>query len=132
MKQFASVFCGCAILVATITACKKENHTLPFRTIYYQLYTEKDFSNNQDSITFRLVIRAGRNKLFDSALSPMRIAEIPDKANKFIFRKTVPAGYERSDLTVGFLYSVKDIGESWYLDTCKVKSPEKTIEYSFQ
>ncbi|HTI92051.1 MAG TPA: hypothetical protein VL727_15765 [Puia sp.] len=135
MKKHHTYLCFMFALIAMATiapACKKEHQTAVQTKIQYQLYTAKDFSNVHDTIAFRLVIRAGNTTLFDSALAPMRISEIPDKTHQLAFGKLVPPGHEQTDLVVGFLYSIKNIGMSWYLDSCKAGQALKIVDYNFQ
>ncbi len=133
MKQIPNLIAG-SVIFATILGCKKHNATPPpppTRTIQYQLYTTQDFSTVKDSITFQLSMRDGATVIFDSTLAPMRISEIPDNAHQILFKKPVPAGHEKSDLVVGFLYEIKDIGSSWFLDSSKAGSTIKIIDYNF-
>ena len=69
--------------------------------------------------------------LLDSELAPMRIKDIPNAANKIIITKTVPDN-ESSDLSVGFLYSIEGVGNSWHLDTCKAGETFKVVDFAFQ
>jgi len=139
MKLLSGFFRCCAIIaaIATVPACRKDHQTPPpppsTRTIEYRLYTEQDFSNVSDSIIFNLYMRSSDgHKLLDSALAPMLVKEIPNKAHQLVFRKEVPAGHEKDDLVVGFTYYLVNIGYSWYLDTCKAGQPLKIMEYSFK
>jgi hypothetical protein len=133
-KHHTSLCCAFVLIViaATASACKKDHQTAVPRTVQYQLYTAKDFSNDRDTIAFTLIIRAGNNTLFDSALAPMRLSEIPDKDHQLVFGKLVPPGHEQTDLVVGFLYTIKNVGMSWHLDTCKVGQSLKIVDYNFQ
>jgi hypothetical protein len=139
MQRLSNLLCGCAVMAAVVTtpACKKDHQTpkppVPTRTIEYRLYTEEDFSDDTHTITFTLFMRTAGNKvLFDSAIAPMLVKEVPNKAHQLVFRKTVPAGHENDDLVVGFPYKIKDVGESWYIDTCKAGQTLKIVEYSFK
>jgi hypothetical protein len=135
MKKHHTYLCYVFALIAMaamVPACKKDHQAPVQRTIRYQLYTAKDFSNEHDTITFTLVMRAGNNTLFDSVLAPMRVSEIPDKTHQLVFGKLVPPGHEQTDLVVGFLYTIKDVGMSWYLDSCKAGQTLKIVDYNFQ
>jgi hypothetical protein len=135
MKHFTSLFRRGAVITAVIAfcACKKDHPAQPVRTIQYQLYTDQDFSDDQHTITFRLLMRTAGNKvLFDSALAPMLVSAVPDKAHQLVFRKVVPPGYENAELAVGFPYAIKDIGESWYIDTCAPGQTLKIVDYNFK
>ena len=122
------------ILPLIISSCQKQNvQTPPYgnRTIKFILYTNKDFSTINDSISFSLTIRNQEHTVaFDSTLTAIRIKDIPKAQNKWTFTKTVPN--DGTILTAGFLYSIKNVGYSWYLDTVGVKQQIKTIEYPFQ
>jgi len=101
------------------------------RTIKFILYTNKDFSTNNDSINFSIHIKNPASTIaFDSTVTAMKVKDIPGPANKLVFQKTVPN--DGSILTAGFIYSIKNVGSSWYLDTCGVNEKIKTIEYPFQ
>jgi hypothetical protein len=116
------------------TSCKKDplpSAQAPIRIIKYQLYTNIDFSGNNDTIKFSLFMRNRTRTLFDSALAPMKISEIPNATNKIIFEKIVPDN-DGSELSVGFLYSIEGVGNSWYLDTVKAGETFKVIDYAFQ
>lgn len=95
------------------------------------LYTNNDFSGNNDIIVFSLFMRNHAGILFDSALAPMKIMEIPHAKNKIIIEKRVPDN-DTSELSVGFLYSIEGVGNSWHLDTCKAGETLKVIEFAFQ
>ncbi|MEO8885963.1 MAG: hypothetical protein ABI367_07860 [Mucilaginibacter sp.] len=101
------------------------------RTIKFILYTNKDFSTINDTINFSLTIRNHEHTVaFDSALTSIRIKDIPGPSNKWTFTKTVPN--DGTILSAGFLYSIKNVGNSWFLDTVGVNQKMKTIEYPFQ
>jgi hypothetical protein len=121
-----------AVLIVLLeTACTKDpvepaNIT---KTIQFVLYTEADFSTNTDSIFFSVFIKNHRTTLFDSALAPMAIKDIPGIANKLIVEKKVT---DTSTLAVGFLYTIKNVGFSWYTDTCAAGEAFKSVVYSFK
>ena len=122
-------------LSTILLACKKNAATPTPRTIRYILYTKEDFSNVDDTIRFRLHIHTtgitGR-VLFDSNIAPMKVSEIPDPAHEFVFTKTVPPGYDKEKLVIGFVYDIDKVGESWYLDSMLPSETKKTVEYSFK
>ena len=66
----------------------------------------------------------------DSALSPMKIKEIPNANAKIIIEKIVPNN-DTSNLSVGFRYSFEGVGNSWHLDTCKSGETFKVVDYAF-
>src|SRR5882724_4157734 len=112
------------------TSCTKSGSSSPAstRTVKYVLYTNNDFSGNNDNIVFSLFMRNHTGILFDSALASMKIMEIPHSTNKIIIEKTVPDN-DTSELSVGFLYSIEGVGNSWHLDTCKAGETLKVIEF---
>ncbi len=122
------------ILSLSISSCQKQNiQTTPpgNRTIKFILYTNKDFSTDNNIIDFSLTIRNQEHTIaFDSALTSIRIKDIPKSSNKWVFTKTVPN--DGTILTAGFLYNIKNVGYSWHLDTVGVNQKTKTIEYPFQ
>jgi len=134
MNHFTRLFCGLVFVVVAFEACKKDHPTppTPTRTIQYQLYTDQDFSSDLHTITFRLTIHGKNSIIFDSALAPMLIKDVPDKAHQLVFKKLVPAGHDKDTLLVGFVYDIKDVGESWFLDTCKPGQALKIIDYNFR
>ena len=118
--------------VLTMLSCQKQNkQTSGNRTIKFVLYTNKDFSNNNDSIKFSLTIKNQNHTVaFDSALTAIKIKDIPGPTNKWTFTKTVPN--DGTILTAGFNYYIKNVGYSWFLDTVGANQKLKTIEYPFQ
>lgn len=102
------------------------------RWVNYVLFTAKDFSSNHDTIRFRLLMKSGNQVLLDSPLAPMTIAQIPDSNHWLYIQKNVPSANLKDDLLVGFLYSIDNVGSSWYLDSFKVGNPAKDMKYSFQ
>jgi len=133
MNKKLSILCVFVIAAFTLSCQKQTVQTNPAtgRTVKFILYTNKDFSTVNDSITFSLTIK---NKLsvtlFDSTLKAMRVKDIPGPANKMIFQKTVPD--DGSTLVAGFNYTIKNIGSSWFLDTIATGEKLKVIEYPFQ
>jgi hypothetical protein len=134
MYQFVRLFCGAALVVVAFAACRKDHPTPPNppRTIQYQLYTDQDFSTDLHTITFRLTIHGRNNVLFDSALAPMLIKDVPNKAHQLVFQKLVPPGFDKDTLVVGFVYDIQDVGESWLLDTCAPGQRLKIVDYDFR
>jgi hypothetical protein len=120
-----------------IVSCKKEKQQQPGpvpvsgRTVKFILYTNKDFSQNTDSIYFSLSIHnQSKSIAFDSVLAARSIKDIPNKANALVFSKTVPD--DGSILLAGFFYTIKNVGSSWSLDTVGAHEKIKVIEYPFQ
>ncbi|MBS1604232.1 MAG: hypothetical protein JST42_16315 [Bacteroidetes bacterium] len=134
MNHITRLFCGALLVAVAFEACKKdrpEPAPVP-RTIQYRLYTDQNFSGDVHTITFRLTIHGKNSTIFDSALAPMLIKDIPDKAHQLEFKKLVPPGHDKDTLLVGFVYDIKDVGESWFLDTCRPGTTLKVIDYNFR
>lgn len=123
---------GLLILIVIVSgACKKQNDSQPPRKFLFQLYTNKDFSTNEAKISFSVFIRSRNITLFDSALAPMKIKDIPDALHKISIEKSV-WGHNYEDLAAGFRYKIEEVGESWYIDTSSARNPFKIIDYAFQ
>ena len=125
-----------AILLAGISCNKQTAEPIPVRHIsrkvQFVLYTDKDFSDNNELITFELSIQKTTNQmLWDSVLPPMKIKDIPGPSNKWVIEKWVP-GDEPSLLKTGFYYSIENVGSSWFVDSFKVGDTIKTIDFNFQ
>ncbi|HEY4336361.1 MAG TPA: hypothetical protein VGM89_10695 [Puia sp.] len=125
----------CTALALILAACKKHSETTEPRTIRYILYTKEDFSDDNDTIRFRLHIHTtgttGR-VLFDSNIAAMRIKEVPDSLHRLVFTKIVPPGHDTDKLVVGFVYDIDNVGEGWYLDSSFAGQKLKAVEYSFK
>ena len=121
-----------------VMSCKKqEPGTLPEipvtnRTIQFTLYTDKDFSNDQHNVFFSLIIHNSNNQLlWDSALAPMKLKDIPGFTNKISVKKLVPLN-NRSLLKVGFRYIIEDGGHSTFVDSMQAGETLKIVDYNFQ
>ena len=101
------------------------------RTVRFQLYTDKDFSDETSVIKFSIFIRNSRKTLFDSSFAPMQIKDLPDAAHKIVIEKTV-SGNGNVDLAAGFNYEIENVGHSWYIDTSKAGHAFKVVNYAFQ
>lgn len=123
------------VTAIAVSSCKKDSNNQPApqvtRKIQFKLYTNKDFSTNSEIITFQVVIRNSSKTLWDSTFSPMQIKDIPDSTHKLVIEKIVP-GNDNSDLAAGFVYTIQNVGESWYIDTSKAGNTFKVIDYAFQ
>ena len=131
-----SILCGSIILIGT--SCKKESTEEMWkkrsilRKVQFVLYTDKDFSSDNHTIIFKLTIQKPPNQiLWDSTLAPMKIKDIPNVAHKLIIVKAVP-GNDPSLLKVGFYYTIKDVGNSWYLNAFNVGETFKVVNFNFQ
>jgi len=122
------------VAVSCRKGSQKPTPPAPPRTVRYTLYTEQNFSTDNHTITFELWMRRkgdGR-PLFDSSLASMKISEIPDKAHAIVIDKVVPPGNNDVDIQLAFLYTIQDVGFSWYLDSARAGELSHTIEYSFK
>lgn len=134
MKIYSSLIIFALAVVLAGTSCTKEVApaiTHPERTIRFILYTNQDFSGNNQNITFSLFIRNHTRGLFDSSLSSMKIKDIPDSTHKLIFEKKVPND-DGSDLAAGFNYTIENVGTSWHIDTCAAGQVFKIVDFPFQ
>jgi hypothetical protein len=101
------------------------------RIIRFELYTQKDLSDNNGNVTFSLFIKNRDHILFDSALTVMKIKDIPDSTQKIVFEKRVPKD-NGSELAAGFRYVIEGVGYSSHIDTCKTGQLFKVIKFLFQ
>jgi len=124
-------------ILAITGACTKDHSkpnppANPTRTIRYTLYTTKDFTDDDDTITFTLRITSHTSPFFDSVLKPMRISEIPDKPHSLAFDRVVPAALGNDTALVGFVYEIQHVGVGGQLDTCAPGQALKHVELNFQ
>ncbi len=139
MKHLAIIATLCVLAILIGSSCKKQildtgilDKRLNARKVQFQLYTTSDFSNENDSIFFKISITKPRNKiLFDSMLAPMRIKDIPNRAHKLIINKVVP-GNDPSLLKVGFYYTIKNVGSSSHTEPFNAGETFKVVEFNFQ
>lgn len=131
-----SILCVSTILIGT--SCKKQitynasGSSKILRKVQFVLYTDKDFSSDNHTITFKVSIKkSGNQVLWDSTLAPMKIKDIPNLAHKLVIVKAVP-GNDPSLLKVGFYYTIKDVGNSWYLNAFNVGETFKVVNFNFQ
>jgi len=125
-----------ALLVVIGQSCKKTNVSTGGeslsgeRKIRFQLYTDKDFSNENSVIKFSIFIRDAHTTLFDSSLAPMQLQDIPDAAHKIVIDKMV-LGNNNADLAAGFHYEIQNVGHSGYIDTSRAGNVLKVVDYAF-
>jgi len=137
MKVFLTVL-SIFTTVCFVMSCKKESHSQPMhpptKTIRFVLYTNEDFSNDNDTISFTVTIRTNSGTInsrtiFDSTLATRRIKDIPGPLNKLVFEKTVPDN--GSVLAAGFIYTTR-FGIGSHFDTVGTNVKFKDFEYAFQ
>ena len=147
MKNNFFNICLLLSLGITVVSCKKNEageNPVPLpsggRTFRFVLYTDHDLSTDNSVIHFTLFIKKGSvyvydpnpdNILYDSALAPIQIKDIPDPAHKIVIEKTI-AGYDDAYLSAGFVYQIENVGNSWHVDTSSAGNPLKVIEYNFR
>jgi hypothetical protein len=124
--------------VCIITSCKKEKPQQPInsltKTVRFILYTNEDFSTDDDTVSFALTIRnnsgtINSRSIFDTTLATRRFKDIPGPSNKLVVEKTVPD--DGSVLTVGFIYTDR-FGVGSHFDTVSTNNRLKVFEYPFQ
>jgi hypothetical protein len=138
MKPYQIRFFFFSLLLFSLLSCTKGNVEENFtgfavsRKIQFSLYTSKDFSSYSDSISFLLRIRNAKGQvLWDSTLPKMRIKDIPGRENRIFVEKSVPDD-DSSLLKVGFVYTIDNVGISWYQDTCRKSTTLKIMNYDFR
>ena len=139
MKYLATISALCIVATLIGTSCKKQiidnkifDKRIVTRKVEFQLYTTSDFSNENDSIFFKVSIIKPRNQiLFDSMLAPMKIKDIPNRTHKLIIDKAVP-GNDPSLLKVGFYYTIKNVGSSWHTEPFDAGKTFKIVDFNFQ
>jgi hypothetical protein len=122
-------------LIIIVASCKKQNdkrnHHFP-RTVKFLLYTDQNFSHENNIISFTAFIESPVNRIiWDTVLPPMKISDIPDQAHQLTFQKTVFT--ENSSLMkVGYRYSIEDVGHSWYIDSSSPGQTLKVVDFNFR
>jgi hypothetical protein len=128
-----------AALMSTVTSCRK-NEGYPdgknrsgstVRKVHYELYTDENFSDNQENIQFTLFMRDAGKTIFDSSLATMKIKDIPDFDHRLVIEKIVP-GNNTSTLTVGFVYQIENVGLSSWLAPFPASDTIGLIKFSFR
>ncbi len=125
-----------AILIGT-SCGKQANYQMPGnpatpRKVEFSLYSDKDFSGNNNNIVFKVFIQQSANLvLWDSTLAPMKIKDIPGMANKLVIQKLVPNN-DGSLLKVGFSYAIENVGSSQYIEAFNANELFKSVVFNFQ
>ncbi|WP_214073833.1 hypothetical protein [Mucilaginibacter sp. dw_454] len=131
MKKLFTL-CVAIFAILSIASCTKKDPTVKpqnVRSILFKLYTQKDFSDNDEDITFSIFIKKANQTLFDSTLATMKIKDIPKSASAMIFEKKIN---DNSLLSAGFNYSIENVGTSSHIDTIAAGEQNKEIDFSFQ
>lgn len=119
-------------------SCKKQAIDVPSgnsgstRKIQFVLYTDTDFANDNNTITFAPFIENSANQvLWDSTFTSMKIKDIPGFDHKITFEKIIP-DRDSSLLKVGFAYTIENVGTSRYIDSFKVDQTLKVFSFNFR
>ena len=134
MKNYTKLLLSGFAIWLAISSCAKNQappRIISPRTIKYILHTEKDFTDDSDSISFSIFIRTRTKTLFDSTLVRMELKDIPDSTQPITFEKKVP-GDDGSDLAVGFHYTIDQVGTSSFIDSVKAGDSLKIVNFSFK
>jgi hypothetical protein len=129
------ILVACIFVLVTHSTCRKyisEVYSADEpREVEYQLYTDTDFGGDTNVVSFSAVIRTTDNLiLWDSALAPMKLKDIPGPENKITFEKNIP--HYSSPLKVGFEYSIENVGHSHYVDSFGVSEMYKIVSFNFK
>jgi len=124
------------IMITAALSCKKNTVIPPpvtpiERKVKFVLYTTKDYSNNNQTVSFTLKMTVGNNTIWDSVLAPIQLKDIPGPGNKLVIEKKVP-GNNNAALITGFIYHIENVGGYWYNDVFKAGEMSKTINLDFQ
>lgn len=101
------------------------------RKVRFELFTNENFSGDKNIIQFTLHIGTAPRPVFDSSLATMKIEDIPDSTHRIIIEKSIPAN-DTTTLEVGFLYSIENVGNSWYIEAFPGNQSFKVVRYSFK
>ena len=115
-------------------SCSKTGTSAPAtaeRNLQFVLYTDEDFAGDEHNITFSVFVRDDNKTLLDSAITTMKVKDIPGQANKIIINKKITAA-PSAPLMAGFVYEIEHVGVSWYLDTVAAGENNKTITFPFK
>lgn len=138
LKMKPSLLLFMFAFLCSLVSCKKY-HTQQYdqepqsaRNVRFVLYTDKDFSDDNSNITFKVFIQSSNiSTIWDSTFAPMRVKDIPAFANKLVVEKNITAN-TNAILKVGFRYTIENVGESWHIDTSSAYQTFKEVNYNFQ
>ena len=135
MNRYMLMAVALLSLVLSFSSCDKDgdkpDNNKVERKIKFVLYTNEDFSDDEHNITFSVFARDHDRTLLDSAISTMKVKDIPSVANKIIVEKTLVTDAS-TDLVAGFVYKIEGVGVSWHLDSIPAGQNNTTIEYAFK
>lgn len=136
MKKYILIAFALVLTMPLMNSCTKDSappQPAKARTIHYQLFTSGSFTTDFNMVTFTLHIKSADNSIvWDSVMAPMRINEIPNEANKIEVFKKVPNDDGKTPLSVGFLYTIQNVGMSWFLDSCGPADTLKVVRFDFK
>lgn len=136
MKKYALVSCLAGLLLLTGSCTKNDDNQYcmpdtPVRKVRYELFTDQDFSGLQELITFHVNMQLGDRAIFDSALAPMRVEDIPDSSHRIIIEKQVPDDVTET-LAVGFTYAIDEVGNAVFREPFPAGDTLKIVRFSFR
>src|SRR5258705_3134371 len=138
MKKIAVLSGLFVSMIVIVTSCKKNNSDYTTgvtefpRKVQFVLYSDKDLSNDNNTITIKLSIERSVNDiLWDSVLPPIRIKDIPALAQALTVEKYVP-GNDQSLVKVGFHYIIDNVGNSSHIDSFEPGETFKIVSFNFQ
>jgi len=121
------------VTILVTGSCKKgyEPQLPPVtRQIQFELFTSHDFSKENDSISFTVFIaHQGNQPVWDSALAPMTLKDIPHLPQKWVVQKTLTG--DTAVLKAGFRYEIKNVGHAGISDTLSAATHFKIISFDF-
>ena len=135
MKINTLLISGITMLIVAVS-CKKNTVDPPAgipgeRKVRFVLYTTKNYAGNDQLVSFTLKMSAGGTTVWDSALAPIQLKDIPGPGNKLVIEKKVP-GNNNAQLITGFVYTIENVGISWYTDVFNAGEMLKTIDLDFR
>ena len=138
MKRTAVLSILFASMIVVGSSCKKYNSdytpvsTKFPRRVQFVLYSDKDLSTDNNTITITLSIERSINDiLWDSVLPPMRIKDIPKLSEALAVEKYVP-GNDQSLVKVGFHYTIDNVGNASHMDPFEPGETFKIVRFNFQ
>ena len=102
------------------------------RTVNFNLYTDRDLSDEEGNITVSIQIMNGDKYLLDSTVATIPVKDIPKQANKLVIPKVLP--YADNDLKIGFKYVIRkaDVGYSLHYDFLGRNELHKEFNFAYK
>lgn len=136
MKKLATLIIALLFIFVFSYSCKNDENPIPEvplkRKVKFELFTTKDFSTYEGTITFKALINGsdrGR-RVWDSTFAPMRVKDIPNEANKIAFEKVIDRG--ELPKAIGFEYYLEGVGLAWYVEQVSELEYVKTVKLDFK